>query len=110
MARLPESKAIMPKRLVRGTHSHARGWEIEWTGNSWVYIDTKEPLPGWGGKDRPCKRCGAIMNDHEPDRCLGNLPGVDNACCGHGVRESSYIRFTNGLVVEGFIKVREADE
>ena len=36
------------------------------------------------------------------DACLGILPGVDNACCGHGVREKSYIRFSNGMVVKGF--------
>ena len=27
---------------------------------------------------------------------------VDNACCGHGVQEESYIRFTNGVAIRGF--------
>lgn len=98
-----------PKRPVNGTHSFYRGWDIEWINEKWVYADTKEPLPGWGGEIRPCKKCGALMNDHEPDKCLGNLPGVDNACCGHGIPSLSYIRFTNGLVVEGFGKTRNED-
>lgn len=32
--------------------------------------------------------------------CLGNLPGVVAACCGHGVKEG-YIKFSNGTVVRG---------
>jgi hypothetical protein len=94
---------------VNGAKSFYRGWDIIWINNSWVYADTKEPIPGWGGVIRPCKKCGAIMNDHEPDKCLGNLPGVDNACCGHGIDNLAYIRFTNGLAVEGFHKTHEVD-
>ena len=92
-----------------GARSYYRGWLIIWTGGAWIYADTGLPLPGWGGESRPCKKCGAMMHDHEPDKCLGQLPGVDNACCGHGRPEMAYIRFTNGLSVEGFVKTREAD-
>ena len=106
---MDEPRAVSPTIPTKSAHSFYRGWAIEWTGDSWIYADTKQPLPGWGGEARPCKRCGAIMNDHEADKCLGNLPGVDNACCGHGVREQAYIRFTNGLTIEGFIKTRNED-
>lgn len=37
------------------------------------------------------------------DACLGLLPGVANACCGHGTRAESYIQFTNGVTVRGFM-------
>lgn len=51
---------------------------------------------------RPCKRCGAdpIETDgHDP--CIANLPGVRNACCGHGV-DDPYIEFNDGRVVGKF--------
>lgn len=71
----------------------------------WIYEDTGERLPATGGEVRPCKKCGKLfpLGEGEIDPCLGVLPGVDNACCGHGVRESSYIRFTNGLAVVEFV-------
>jgi hypothetical protein len=42
------------------------------------------------------------MKIDEPDACLGCLPGVKSACCGHGRRKESYIRFVNGKEVRGF--------
>lgn len=84
--------------------SHFRGYPIIRVNGKWVYRDTGE-MAGFDGTIRPCKKCGKTFGGSDmgdPDPCLGNLPGVDNACCGHGVREDSYIRFTNGLVVKGF--------
>jgi len=84
--------------------SYFRGHPIIWKDDSWVYEDTGEKA-GFGCEVQPCKKCGKIFkgsNIGEPDPCLGNLPGVDNACCGHGVREHSYIRFFNGVVIRGF--------
>lgn len=72
--------------------------------NEWFYDDTGEPA-GFNHKLRPCKKCGKEFqgsNEGDPDPCLGNLPGVDNACCGHGEESMSYIRFTNGIIVKGF--------
>ena len=87
--------------------SHFRGHPTVYVGEfpengKWIYEDTGEPLPGWGGEIRPCKRCGSKHEGHESDPCIGTLPGVNNACCGHGVRGDSYIRFTNGVTVEDF--------
>lgn len=53
------------------------------------------------GKDLDCSFCekkfildeGLII-----DPCLGKLPGVKNACCGHGLVDG-YIQFENGKVV-----------
>ncbi len=55
-----------------------------------------------------------------PDPCLGWLPGVEFACCGHGARggfPQGYIAFTNGRVVrfdtamvDGVHVVTEVDE
>ena len=90
------------------TKSYFRGHPIIWIGDPdtgrWVYKDNMEDLPATGGKTRPCKKCGELygLGEGEVDPCLGILPGVDNACCGHGVSEESYIRFTNGLIVKNF--------
>lgn len=83
-----------------------RGHPIVWQEDNekWVYEDSNLPIPGGGGEARPCKKCGQIgwSGEGDHDRCLSLLPGVDNACCGHGVPEKAYIRFTNGVVVKGF--------
>ena len=49
-----------------------------------------------------CKKCGGIKGGYDPqtgeelpDPCLGKLPGVISACCGHG-QFKSYIIFRNG--------------
>jgi hypothetical protein len=75
----------------------------------WCYADTGQRA-GVGYEVRPCKKCGKRFqrsNAGEPDPCLGVLPGVDNACCGHGVRSEAYIQFTNGTVVRGFDKIHK---
>jgi hypothetical protein len=37
--------------------------------------------------ERPCVQCGLLAVSDGPDPCLGMLPGVRAACCGHGVEE-----------------------
>lgn len=51
---------------------------------------------------RRCGRCGATVGPDRPDACLGTLPGVIEACCGHGNRRKSYVKFESGLVLRGF--------
>jgi len=67
--------------------SHTRGHRIVYLKGTWVYEDTDEPID----EDRPCKQCGAVCKVGEPDPCLGKLPGVANACCGHGRAEEAYV-------------------
>lgn len=88
--------------LTTGAKSYFRGWPIRWTGDRWVYEDTGEDLPATDGEVRPCRRCGELWELEKGDRCLGVLPGVDNACCGHGVEGEAYVRFTNGVVLKDF--------
>lgn len=83
--------------------SYLRGHPIIWKEPCWIYEDTGELAPTGEGEIRPCKRCGKEAGPEGVDPCLGELPGVTNACCGHGVREESYIIFTNGIVVRDFI-------
>jgi hypothetical protein len=48
----------------------------------------------------PCVKCGKLPTDEGHDACLGTLPGVIDACCGHGVTEA-YINFENGVTIRG---------
>ena len=85
--------------------SHFRGHSTIFLDGVWVYMDTKERA-GFGYEVRPCKKCGLVFegsNMGDTDPCLGELPGVDNACCGHGIRAESYIRFKNGKVIKDFV-------
>ena len=87
---------------IRG---YFRGNPIIYTNDQWVYEDTGERIPSNGGEIRPCAKCGSLftLGEGEVDPCLGTLPGVDNACCGHGIRSEAYVRFTNGVVLKEFI-------
>jgi len=75
--------------------AHQRGHLIcfDKTRNEWVYADDGSPCVDCGGADidRPCVRCGQMPTDDGHDACLGHIPGVRAACCGHGVTEP-YVR------------------
>ena len=46
-----------------------------------------------------CAVCGRDVPHASPDPCLGRLPGVLFACCGHGTEKGGYIVFANGVTV-----------
>lgn len=96
-------KSMAEEDLERG-YSHCRGHLLQRIKGKWVYADNREPYPGDGGEIRPCKKCGSTESSNEGhvDECLGQLPGVTNACCGHGAAEGSYICFENGVTIVGF--------
>lgn len=52
-----------------------------------------------------CGACKMAWRADGVDPCLGRLPGVVNACCGHGDVEMSYIEFENGVSVSGMILI-----
>lgn len=68
-----------------------RGHGIETSGDGWVYSDTRQPVPN--NIDRPCGLCGRAQTIDGHDPCLGTLPGVMNACCGHGDPRDAYVQF-----------------
>jgi len=80
-----------------------RGYDIYFGKNGELFFcDTNEPT-ATTCMLRPCGHCGLKNTPEGHDACLGELPGVMNACCGHGERRESYIQFTNGVTVRGFI-------
>ncbi len=62
--------------------SYVRGHTIVYTGK-WVYADNGKPADD----SRACPRCARRPTAQGHDACLGHLPGVRSACCGHGVDE-----------------------
>ncbi len=71
--------------------------------DKWRFSDNKKRTSEtWF--ERPCGHCGEYGNSNDglPDPCLGQLPGVTNACCGHGNPKESYIVFSGGVVIRGF--------
>ncbi len=74
-------------------YSHARGHPIYWDGQGWRYADDDSYCPPSGGYERPCVKCGLQPTGTQtPDPCLGELPGVVSACCGHGLEEPWMVR------------------
>ena len=81
------------------THSKWRGHPIEhYAKGLWVYSDTKEPVAGY---NRPCGNCGQMRTPEGYDACIGTLPNVMNACCGHGEIKDAYIEFADGSRLDG---------
>lgn len=46
-----------------------------------------------------CPKCNKKPTKEGHDPCLGELPGVKAACCGHGV-DKGYIFFEDGVHIE----------
>lgn len=69
-----------------------RGYEIEEVNGVWIYSDNKKPTKeNW--QKRPCGYCGLDFTKEGHDGCLGELPNVMNACCGHGEKSDAYIQW-----------------
>lgn len=73
--------------------SFLRGHPIIYINEEWVYTDTKEPT---AGNPRSCGKCGEEDTPEGHDACLGIIPGVKNACCGHGENGEAYIDYWDG--------------
>lgn len=65
-----------------------RGWPTYLDGRVWRYADTNAQITG----RRPCRRCGRFPTREGHDACLGTLPGVVSACCGHGITEPIMVK------------------
>lgn len=64
-------------------YHHGHLIEQRWPFGPWVYADDGTPMEAI----RPCPRCGRPPTPEGHDACLGTLPGIRSACCGHGVTE-----------------------
>lgn len=74
-----------------------RGYRAVCVDNVWRWEDTGERVSEH--TDRPCGHCGKDNTPEGHDGCLGTLPGVMNACCGHGDIGSAYVQFIDGRCI-----------
>jgi hypothetical protein len=65
--------------------SYSRGHKIEdpHGQGEWIWSDSKKPIDD----NRPCAKCGKPPTLEGHDACLGCLPGIKAACCGHGISD-----------------------
>lgn len=75
-----------------------RGHTIEAPDVAWVYSDTGKPV---AGSKRECGRCHRPPTAGDHDACLGELPGVMNACCGHGTIDDAYVQLNDKSILRG---------
>ena len=79
--------------------SKYRGHKIKVKKEVWLFNDTNVPV-----KDDiniSCGFCGQPKTKEGHDACLGTLPGLMNACCGHGNIKAAYIQFSDGYIIDG---------
>lgn len=68
-----------------------RGHLITCIDGEWThYEDPKVPTLGDG--ERACGHCNKHRTVEGHDACLGTLPDVMNACCGHGEVRMAYVQ------------------
>jgi hypothetical protein len=70
----------------------------------WIHRDSKGRFIS--DKNLKCPKCGKEQTAEGHDPCIANLPGVKNACCGHG-NKKGYVMFENGLTIRGFFEVEK---
>lgn len=83
--------------IWEGIHQ-LRGHRIKIVDGIWIYCDTKEPT---AGNRKNCGFCSKEDTSEGHDGCIGTLPQVMNACCGHGIPNDAYVQFDNGKIIRG---------
>jgi len=79
--------------------SKSLGHEIIYNGKEWEYKDSGEPITD---NLRACSNCGKLSTEKGHDNCLWELPGITNACCGHGGNtDEAYVQFLDGFAISG---------
>ncbi len=68
-----------------------RGNPIYYDGKIWRYVDSGVPAINTR-ETRTCGVCKKHWTKEGHDPCIGTLPGVKNACCGHG-EDEAYVQF-----------------
>ena len=66
---------------------------------AWRYVGTGGLVSD--NPDPVCGQCGSMKTPEGHDGCLGTLPGVANACCGHGRESEAYVSLSDGRRLAG---------
>jgi hypothetical protein len=78
--------------------SEWRGHKIHCVNDVWFYSDNNKKVSD--DTERQCGHCEAKQTKEGHDACLGELPGLMNACCGHGDGDPS-IQFYDRFIITG---------
>lgn len=62
----------------------------------WLYQDTNELVTTESMATKPCTKCHIKPTTDGHDACIANLPGVQYACCGHGIEGHDYVKVNDG--------------
>ncbi len=81
------------------TTSKLRGHPIRFDDGAWRFADNGDSTVNTHN-ERPCGKCGSDNTPEGHDACLGTLPEVKNACCGHGEAGSAYVQFDDGVHIQ----------
>jgi len=85
---------------------------ISYLNGNRIYLDGNDDLWRYYEDDKltdqpkPCPKCNCLPTKEGHDMCLGKLPGVKSACCGHGIKEA-YVAFDNGITIRGKLEKSE---
>jgi len=74
--------------------NHGNKMRYDEDAEQWVYADDLTPRDTQ--PRRACPHCGRLPTAEGHDGCLGELPDVEDACCGHGYVEPARVCFTDG--------------
>ena len=92
---------VVEQTPVDSWRGHAMFCDVH---GQWRYTDTEQLVSEH--VERDCAQCGQASTIEGHDACLGELPGVVNACCGHGDEWKAYVVLENGERLGG----REAQD
>lgn len=77
-----------------------RGHDIEaYNNEKWLFSDSRKLVSE--NININCGNCGEESTVEGHDGCLGTIPNIMNACCGHGVESECYVQFLNGRCISG---------
>lgn len=57
-----------------------------------------------------CGYCGVKRTHEGHDGCIGTLPNIMNACCGHGENKCAYVQFLNKACIRGDVALKYIKE
>jgi hypothetical protein len=57
-----------------------------------------------------CGHCGLKRTPEGHDGCIGTLPNIMNACCGHGENRHAYVQFWNTECIRGEEALKHINE
>jgi len=85
------TQLLAMRPYYRGPYGLWRGHLIRREACGWVYVSDDTAVAR--DPNRACGSCGRRNTEEGHDACLGELEGVQNACCGHGDLKQAYVQF-----------------